>query len=278
MIEIGKYHKLRIVKIVDFGVYLDGGEETEILLPRKYVSQDCAVDNIIEVFIYHDSEGRLIATTQKPLATRGQFAFLKVKSMSDVGAFLDWGLPRDLFIPFREQKRKMVEGKYYVVYIYLDEQSNRLAASTRIDRYIDKTPANYEEYQAVNLLIYDQTDLGYKAIINNCHTGIIYQNEVFQLLSIGQSVKGFVKKIRDDGKIDLCLAKPGHRKIDNIAQKVLAKLLEINDYVEVSDRSDPELIYQLFGISKKSFKKALGMLYKQKLIDIRNDEIRLIDK
>ena len=276
MIDIGRFHNLPVIKTVDFDAYLDAGEDIEILLPRKDIPETCEVGDKIEVFVYHDSDERLIATTQKPLAVVSQIAFLMVKSVTKVGAFLDWGLPRDLFVPFREQQQKMVAGQTYAVYVYIDEKSNRIAASSRIDGFLKDQSPEFEEAQEVELIIVDSTPLGYKAIIDNRWIGILYHSEIFQELEMGLKIRGFIKKIREDNKIDLSLHGPGYRKVDNIAFEILEQLKKFQDNIDISDKSSPELIYQLFGVSKKVFKRAIGSLYKQRLISMEDDKITVI--
>ena len=276
MLEIGRLNNLRVVKEVDFGVYLDGGEFGEILLPKKYVPKDCLPGSIIEVFIYLDSEDRIIATTQKPYAMVGEFAELKVVSVSEVGAFLDWGLQKDLLVPFREQKQKLIKGKSYVVYVYFDEESERIAASTKLNKYLGKAPIDFQPREEVDLLIYDETEIGYNAIINNTHKGLIYKNDIFQTLETGQKMKGYIKNIREDDKIDLLLQKPGYGKVDDLSQKILEVIKQHNGFVSVTDKSPPEIIYKKFGVSKKTYKKAIGALFKKRLITIEDDGIKLI--
>ncbi|MGM0568268.1 MAG: CvfB family protein [Elusimicrobiota bacterium] len=276
MIQIGKYNYLPVVKEVDFGVYLDGESFGEILLPSRYVPKECSVGDILDVFLYKDSEDRIIATTEKPYAEVGEFAFLKVVDVTRVGAFMDWGLAKDLLVPFAEQKEKRMEkGKYYVVRIYLDEKSERIAASAKLSKFLDNEAAGYEKGEEVDLLIYAKTDMGYQAVINNSHTGLVYKTEVFSPLKIGQKTKGFIKKIREDGKIDLCLQKPGYGKIEGIAEKILEKLKEEGGFIPLSDKSNPEIIYRKFGISKKNYKKAVGALFKKRLITISSKGITL---
>lgn len=278
MAELGKSDTLKVVKIVDFGVYLDGGLLGEILLPRKYVPENCPIGRPIEVFIYHDSQDRMIATTQKPLAQVGQAALLKVKAATEIGAFLDWGLPRDLFVPFREQKQRMDSGKSYIVFVYLDEKSQRVVASSKLDKFIHQQPVSFGEGEMVKLLIYDRTEMGYKAIVNGTHWGMLYENEVFRELRRGQQIDGYIKKIRDDDKIDLCLQRPGYAEIPDFAELIIKQLREHNGFLALTDKSSPEKIYNIFGISKKTYKKALGALYKRKLIEIRPNGIRITDK
>ncbi len=277
MAEIGKYNILKVVKDLDFGLYLDGGEELgEILLPRRYVPVNCTVDDELEVFIYLDSEDRLIATTEMPDAIVGEFACLTAVEVGKVGAFLDWGLPKDLLVPFREQKVDIEKGKNYVVYVYLDDESRRIAATSKIEKYLDNLPPEYEEGQEVDLMIYGESDLGYKAIVNNAHTGILYANEVFRKLNRGEKVKGYIKKVREDDKIDLMLDKPGYKKVDSIAQSILDKLNDLNGFLDLTDKSPADEISRRLGISKKNFKKAVGSLYKQRMITIEEKGIRLV--
>lgn len=276
MAEIGELNKLKVVRKLDFGVYLDGGNLGEILLPRDYLPENCLVNDFIEVFIFFDSKDRIIATTDKPYAMVNEFAYLKVKSVTDVGAFLDWGLNKDLFVPFREQKKGMVAGKSYIVYIYLDTKSNRLAASERLDRFMDKGDVDYEEGELVKLLICFKTDLGYKAIINGSNWGVLYHNEIFGSVKIGQRLNGYIKKVREDNKIDLTLQKPGIEKVVDVYEKIIQKLIDSGGYLAVTDKTEAELIYELFGVSKKTYKKAVGALYKRRLITIEENGIKLI--
>ena len=266
MVEIGKYNKLKIVKDLDFGVYLDGGDGLEILLPARYVPKNVKPGDEVEVFIYHDNEGRLIATTAKPLAQVGEFQFMEVKSVNNTGAFLEWGLMKDLLVPFKEQKMPMREGKWYLVYVHVDHVTGRIVASARIDKYLD------------NLLVAEDTEIGYKVIINNTHWGLVYHSEVFQRLEKGEHLKGYIKEVREDEKIDVSLTPLGYQKVEGIAKTILDSLKAQGGYVAVHDKSEPELIYSLFRCSKKAFKQAIGALYKQKIIDIEAEGIRLINK
>ena len=277
MIEIGKYNTLKVVKSVSFGVYLDGGEGVEILLPLRYVPMDTKPGDEIEVFIYHDNEGRLIATTARPYATVGEFQFMEVKDVNDAGAFLDWGIMKDLLVPFREQRIPMKEGKWYLVYVRLDPVTKRIMASSRVDKFLDNTPPLYEYNEEVNLLVTDQTDLGYKVIINNQHWGLLYYDEVFQRLERGERLKGYIKEVREDDKIDVSLSPLGYQKVEGIADTVLKTLRQKGGYIAVHDKSDPDLIYSLFHCSKKAFKQAIGSLYKQRLIKLEDKGIRLCD-
>jgi hypothetical protein len=269
-------NSLRVVKILDFGCYLDGGEHGEILIPRRYVPENTEVDDMLEVFIYFDSEDRIIATTEQPKIKLGEVGKLKVVSVTQSGAFLDWGLLKDIFVPFREQKQRMEVGKWYIVGVYLDHETNRLAATAKVDKLIDNTPPSYTPGQEVDLIIFSQTDLGYSAIINNAHWGVLYSNEIFRTLKIGDSLKGYIKKVREDDKIDLILDKPGYQKVDSISRSILDKLQKNNGFLTLTDKSEPEAIYFYLGISKKVFKKAIGSLYKSKLITLEENGIRLV--
>lgn len=276
MVEIGKYNTLRIIKILSFGAYLDGGDGLEILLPTRYVPQDAKVDDNIEVFIYHDNEGRLIATTAKPLAVAGEFQFMEVKSVNKTGAFLEWGLMKDLLVPFKEQKMPMKEGKWYLVYVHVDHVTKRIVASARIDKYLDNVIPNYTFNQEVDLLVADETEIGYKVIINNTHWGLVYRNEIFQRLEKGDHLKGYIKEVREDEKIDVSLTPLGYQKVEGIANIILESLKAQGGFIAVHDKSDPDLIYSLFRCSKKAFKQAIGSLYKQKLITIEPQGIKLV--
>lgn len=276
MIQIGKINKLKVLKHVDFGVYLDGGDDGEILLPLRYMPDPCEVGDEVEVFICYDSDDRLVATTETPKAMVNDFALLKVVATSSVGAFLDWGLPKDLFLPFAEQTRALRVGQEVLVYVYVDK-SDRLAASMRLERNVEKTAAEYTDGQKVNLIIAGRTDLGFKAIIENRHWGILYGNEVFQPLRQGQKIEGYIKKMRPDGKIDLSLQRSGHKATrEDVGPKILESLKEKNGFLPINDKTPPEEIYRLFGVSKKQFKVALGGLYKKRLITVHEDGIRLV--
>lgn len=276
MIQIGKYNTLKIVKDLDFGVYLDGGKDLEILLPARYVPKNVKPGDEVEVFIYHDNEGRLIATTTHPYATVGEFKFMEMKSVTPIGAFLDWGIMKDLLVPFREQKTEMKVGRWYLVYVRLDHVTQRIMGSARVEKFLNNTPPKYEINEEVNVLIADEVEIGYKVIINNSHWGMIYRNEVFQRLEKGEEHKAYVKAIREDDKIDVSLTRLGYEKVEGVAQIILDSLIAQGGFMGVHDKSDPDLIYSLFRCSKKSFKQAIGTLYKQKRITIASDGIRLI--
>ena len=278
MVEIGKYNTLKFVKDLDFGVYLDGGDGVEILLPARYVPKNVKPGDEVEVFIYHDNEGRLIATTAKPLAQVGEFQFMEVKSVNNTGAFLEWGLMKDLLVPFKEQKMPMREGKWYLVYVHVDHVTGRIVASARVDKYLDNVIPDYSFNQEVDLLVAEETEIGYKVIINNTHWGLVYHSEVFQRLEKGEHVKGYIKEVREDEKIDVSLTPLGYQKVEGISKIILDSLKAQGGYIAVHDKSEPELIYSLFRCSKKAFKQAIGALYKQKIINLETEGIRLINK
>ncbi|MBT3725738.1 MAG: GntR family transcriptional regulator [Gammaproteobacteria bacterium] len=277
MITIGQSYSLEVIKTVDFGFYLDAEELGEVLLPKRHAPDEISVGDCIDVFLYLDSEDRPVATTQKPKAKVEEFAYLKVLAITEIGAFLDWGLDKDLLVPFAEQHRNMEVDHSYLVYLYLDQRDGRIVASSKIDKFLDDDkPHNFRPQQQVDLIIANTTDLGFKAIINNSHWGVLYKNDVFQRLSFGQSKKGFIKKVREDGKIDLSL-QGGQETRDKYAKIILQYLNKQNGFAPVHDKSDPQLISRLFGMSKKAFKKAIGGLYKQRIISIDKDGIRLIE-
>jgi predicted RNA-binding protein (virulence factor B family) len=276
MITVGKSYKLSVVKHVKFGFFLDANELGLILLPKKYAPRELAVNDVIDVFLYLDSDDRPIATTQKPMAQVDEFAYLKVIEKNDVGIFLDWGLDKDLLVPFSEQHRPMEVGHSYLVHLYLDRIDERITASSKIDKFLDdEKPHHYKEKQRVNLIIANSTDLGYKAIVNHTHWGLLYYDDVHQDLSFGQNIQGYIKYLRPDGRIDLSL-QSGKETRDNNENLILIKLKNANGYLAVHDKSDPKLISSLFGISKSSFKKTIGRLYKQKAILIEKEGIRLV--
>ncbi len=277
MISIGHRYELEVVASVDFGFYLDAGELDEVLLPMKYAPDNLSVGDVIEVFLYLDADARPIATTQIPRAQVGEFAYLTVVETTGVGAFLDWGLDKDLLVPFGEQHRPMEAGRAYLVYVHISRADGRIIGSSKIDKFLDDArPHHFKAQQPVKLIIANSTELGYKAIINHSHWGVLYKDEVFQRLSFGQSIPGFIKRVRADGKIDLSL-QGGQVTRDKEAQTILAYLKRKNGFAPVHDKSDPRLISELFGMSKGAFKKAIGGLYKQRIITIEKDGIRLYD-
>jgi hypothetical protein len=275
MILPGRYNTLKVVKFVDFGVYLDGEEMGEILLPARYVPEECEVGQDLEVFIYLDSEDRIIATTEKPYAQVGEFAMLRVNAVNNIGAFLDWGLMKDLLVPFREQKMNMVEGRSYLVYVYVDPDSKRIAASAKLEKFLDNVIPEYKVGEEVSLIVESDSDLGYNAIINHLHRGILYHDELPGPLRKGQQLKAYIKKVRDDKKIDLSLYRPGYEQVDGISQSILDRLKEAGGFLPFTDKSDAAQIFDQFAISKKVFKKAIGALYRQRLILLEEKGIRL---
>ena len=276
MIAIGKVNPLRVVKWVDFGIYLDGTPYGEILMPGRYVPEGTKPGDVLDAFIYLDSEDRIIATTERPKAMVGEFACLEVVGVSGAGAFLDWGLPKDLFVPFREQRQKLNMGQQVPVYIYLDESTNRIVASAKPEKFLDRLPIEFLEGDEVDLMILGETDLGFKAMINGTHTGMLYRNEVFQPLHAGEKLKGYVKFIRTDRKTDLILQKPGYEKVEDISAQLLAFLSANGGFSTLTDKSSAEEIYSALQISKKTFKKAIGGLYKARKIALLPNGIQLI--
>lgn len=275
--QAGLYHKLRIVKHVDFGIYLDGGD-VEILMPTRFVPKDVQDGDEITAFIYHDNDGRLIATTQQPYATVGEVALMQVKDKNKQGAFLDWGLMKDLFLPLSQQKSAVREGGKYLVYVYLDEPTGRVAATEHIGKYIDNGKLTVKEGDEVDLVIWRETNLGYSVIINNKHEGLLHYNEVFKELNTGDREKGFIKSIQEGNKINVSLGKKGYERIEDETSKILRLLDENNGYLPYHDKSVPEEIYEFFGMSKKAFKMATGSLYKQRKISFTKTGIKLEER
>lgn len=275
MIKIGAYNELEVVKQVDFGIYL-GKENVEILMPSKWVPRDTRIGDLLNVFVFRDSSDRLIATTIKPLALADTFAFLEVKQVNNIGAFLDWGMDKDLLVPFHEQATPMEEGNSYVVFVYLDEKTNRLIASSKLSKFIQKENLTVQSGDVVDLLIYSQTALGYNAIINNLHSGLIYKNEIFETIRIGDQLRGFIKNIREDNKIDLSLQKSGFELVDDVKWRILNILKSGNGFLALNDDSSPEEIKEKLQISKKAFKKAIGALYKERLVTLTDKGVQLI--
>lgn len=277
MLRIGEYTTLRIVKSVDFGLYLDGGEEGEILLPQRYVTRDMHVGDDIEVFIYLDQEERPVATTERPYAKVGEFACLEVAWVNQYGAFLKWGLMKDLFCPFREQKQHMEQGRRHVVYIKVDEESYRLMATAKIDKYLEAADASVLKHgDTVDALVWQKTDLGFKVIVNNHFQGQIYGNQIFQSLHTGDRLTAYVDHVRQDGKIDLTLQPTGRRHTLDFAETLLRYLYENGGHCDLGDKSPAEDIYDRFQVSKKAYKKAIGDLYRRRLITITEEGIQLV--
>ena len=275
MATIGQFNTLPVIAIMANGAYLNAGELGEILLPNRYLPANCEIDDEVTVFIYLDSADRLIATTEKPLAQLGEFASLKVKEVNKIGAFLDWGLPKDLLVPYNQQHKKMEVGKYYLVYIFLDERTERLVASSKLDKYLDIWPADYQVGEQVSLTIGAKTDLGFKAIINNKHWGLIFESDIFQPLRTGKKITGYIKQVREDGRINLSLSRAGKGKVIDFSDRLLAFLAEHDGFSPLHDKSSPELIQLTLGVSKKTFKATVGNLMKNGKLIIEKNGIRL---
>ncbi|MET2985562.1 CvfB family protein [Aureibaculum conchae] len=276
MIALGKHNTLTVTEKTDEGLTLSDDNNEKVLLPNQYTPEKCEIGSQIEVFIYHDNEGKKIATTKKPKIQLYQFASLQVVAMTKVGAFLNWGLDKDLLVPFSEQKQEMTEGKWYIVHLDLDENTNRLFASSYVEKQLQNINITISEGDKVNLLIYQKTDLGYVVIINNEHKGLVYENEVFSKINIGNKTEGYVKKIREDKHIDVSLQPIGYRNFNDSNSNLIMKILAKNNrFLPLTDKSSPEEIYETFGISKKAFKKAIGFLYKRRFITLGKDGISL---
>ena len=272
---LGKYNQLEVVKEVDFGVYLDGGDAGEILLPTRYVPEGCRPGDMLNVFIYLDNEERLIATTLDPKVQVDEFACLEVAWGNEYGAFLDWGLMKDLFVPFREQKMKMQKGHRYVVHVHVDEGSYRIMASAKVEKFLSKEHPEYQPGEEVEVMAWQKTDLGYKVIVDNKFGGLVYQKEIFKTLEPGMKMSAFVRQVREDGKVDLTLQKDGAQKVGDFAEVLLQYIKDQGGHTPLNDKSAAEEIYETFGVSKKTFKKAVGDLYKKRLVVLVPEGINL---
>jgi predicted RNA-binding protein (virulence factor B family) len=275
-IDVGKFNNLQVVKIADHGVYVDGGEEGTILLPNRYVPEGTDIDDWIEVFLYFDSDDLLIATTETPKAMVNSVELLKVIDTNRVGAFLDWGLPKDLLVPFSEQQHPMKEGESYMVYVFHDHETDRILASSKLNLYFEEEPEGLKERQAVDLQISDKTDLGYKALINNQYLGLIFHGDAFRPLAIGERLPGYIKSIREDGKVDLLISQHSSEGDNSLEGQIITHLNASGGESNLTDKSDPDLIYRQFKVSKKKYKNALGALYRRKLIVITREKISLV--
>ncbi|MBP6287144.1 MAG: RNA-binding protein [Ferruginibacter sp.] len=275
MIKVGEYNTLKVIREVDFGLYLEDGAEG-ILLPKRFVPVNTGVGDEITVFLYHDGEDRLIATTQKPRGILGDIVKLRAVTVTPQGAFLDNGLMKDLFVPKSKQQQGMIPNGEYLVKIYLDEQTGRLAATEKIEPYLSNEELTVKELETVDLVVYRRTDIGYVVIINNRHTGVLHHNEIYRNITPGDRFTGFVKKIYPDNKIDVAAGKPGYQRVEDESEKIVRLLNENNGYLPYHDRSDPEDIYSFFGMSKKTFKMTTGNLYKQRKISFEKDGIKLV--
>ncbi|MFT7235646.1 MAG: putative RNA-binding protein (virulence factor B family) [Methylophagaceae bacterium] len=276
MTEIGKTNHLSVVKRVNFGVYLDGDELGEILLPERDVPPGCVVGDGLDVFIYLDSEDLLIATTQIPKAMVGECAFLKVIEVNAVGAFLDWGLSKDLLVPYGEQQKPMEVDQYYVVYLYVDEASERIAASSRLNKFVVDTSPYFKPQQKVDLLVCEQTDLGYKAVINQSVIGLLFSSDVIRPVRYGETVQGYIKQVRPDNKLDICLQLVTREALDDLSEQIMTFITAQGGQTVLTDKSTPEAIAKQFGVSKSSYKKALGKLYQKRLILIEKHQVSLV--
>ncbi|MBR0273097.1 MAG: GntR family transcriptional regulator [Bacteroidaceae bacterium] len=273
-LELGRFNRLTIARRADHGLYLSGGPE-DILLPNRYVPEGAKEGDEIDVFVYLDNEERLIATTETPKAQVGDFAWLQVAWVNNYGAFLDWGLMKDLFVPFREQKMKMQKGRSYLVHLHIDPDTYRIMASAKVERYLSTDFPPYHGGDEVDILVWQKTDLGFKVIVDNRFAGLLFDDEIFRSLHSGDSLKAYVKQVRPDGKIDLSLQKKGQKAVHDFSDILLEHLQQNGGFTPLGDKSPAEEIYALFGVSKKVFKKAVGDLYKQRLITIEPEGVRL---
>ena len=281
-VKIGDFNRLKVKELARregygpiFGVYLEGGQEGDILMPQKYVPEGVKPGDEIDCFVYLDQEERLVATTEKPLAKVGDFAWLKCSWVNEYGAFLDWGITKNLFCPFREQKKRMEVGNSYIVHIHVDEESYRLMASAKVEHYLSHDTPSYKTNDEVDLLIWQKTDLGFKVIVDNKFGGLVYQDQIFQYIHSGDRLKGYVAQVRADGKLDITLQPTGRRETEDFAQTLLQWLKDNGGECPLGDKSDAEDIKRMFQVSKKTFKRAVGALYKQHLIVLEGNGFRL---
>ena len=276
MVNVGQYNTLKVVKAVDFGMYLDGGED-EILLPKRFVPEGLQPDDEITVFIYHDNDGRLIATTQHPVTTVGEIAMMEVADVNPTGAFLKWGIMKDVFIPIALQEKRMRPGDRRLVMLFIDQKTGRVTATEKIDKYLSNYDLTVKDHDPVDLVVFQKTDIGYKVIVNSKHMGVIHANEVFRELETGEKVKGFVKHVRPDNKLDISLGAKGYTRVPDEENRILSLLKSNNGYLPYNDKSSPEDIYAFFGMSKKTFKMTLGALYKKRQIEFTQTGTKLIE-
>ncbi len=275
MANIGQINPLKVVKLVEFGVYVDGGELGEILLPARYVPDNTEVGQVLDLFVYLDSQDRLVATTDKPLASVGEVAYLRVNQVNRTGAFLDWGMPKDLMVPFSEQRVPMEEDRSYCVYIYVDN-TGRVAASSKLSWYLHEKNGDFKSGQEVRLQVVSRSDLGYTAVINGTHLGLIHSSDILQPLRMGQKLKGYIKGIRPDHKINLRIQRHGAAARDELGERILALLAENGGQSELTDKSSPDAIFKEYRTSKANYKKTLGRLYKAKKITLSPEKITLV--
>lgn len=278
MFAIGEINTLRILRSTSVGLYLGDKDGNDVLLPNKYVSEDFKIDDLIDVFVYKDYEQRWVATTLTPFAKIHEFAYLRVRDVSQHGAFLEWGLEKDLFVPFREQRIKMESGRRYVVYIYQDEETQRLVASTKLNRFLSNEELSVAPGDKVNLLVMETTPLGYNVIINQRHKGLVYHNEIFQEIEVGDRLEGYIKLIRsEDNGIDVSLQPKGVKRLESGAQQILDVLKKSKGFLALHDKSEPSEIMRILNMSKKNFKNSVGILYKQRIISLEADGIRMVE-
>ncbi|MBN1463199.1 MAG: GntR family transcriptional regulator [Paludibacteraceae bacterium] len=276
MVQIGKYNDLHLTRFCDMGAMFDGGEAGEILMPKRYLKDWMEVGSLVHVLVYPDSEDKLVCTREKAYAQVGDFVFLQVELVNEVGAYLDWGVARKLFVPIREQRARMQEEGVYLVHICYNENTHRIYGTAKYDQYIDKSKPPYQMGDEVQILIAAKTDLGFKAIINNQYVGMLYANELFDTLELGHTCTAYIKRVRDDFKIDLSLSKIGYAHVADFSEELHQRLIERGGFIAVTDKTEAETIYELFGVSKKTFKKALGDLYRKQLIRIDQEGIQLL--
>ena len=277
MINVGQINRLEVVKIADFGVFLDAGEYGSALLPNRFVPNETEVGQTVDAFLYFDSENQIAATTEQPIAKVGEWGLMKIEGVNSVGAFANWGIKgKDLLIPFSERRGRLALGQTILVYVYTDKASGRIVGTTKFNKWLDNTPAQYTKNQQVDLIIAERSDLGFKAIVNGQHWGMIFPSDVFGKLFIGKKLKGFIKNVREDGKIDLALQKVGVAKMDDLSSKIVDTLEKKGGFLPLSDKSSPEAIFAEFRTSKGTFKKSIGGLYKQGVIVIEKEGIRLV--
>jgi len=278
MVNVGQYNTLRVVKAVDFGMYLDGGDGEEILLPKRFVPEGLNPDDDIRVFVYHDNDGRLIATTQQPFAVVGEIAMMEVTDVNASGAFLKWGIMKDVFVPIALQEKRMRPGDRRLVRLFIDERTGRVTATEKIDKYLSNYELTVKELDPVDLVVYQKTDIGYKVIVNSTHMGVIHTNELFREPEIGEKLNGFVKHVRPDHKLDISPGSKGYAKVQDEEGKIMKLLKDNNGYLPYNDKSNPEDIYSFFGMSKKTFKMTMGAMFKKKLITFTQTGTKLEEK
>ena len=275
MIEIGRFNRLKILRYTNPGLFLGDAEDNEVLLPNRYVPNDFEIDDFLDVFVYLDNEERLVAVTDIPYIQKGEFALLRCNAVNQYGAFLDWGMLKELFCPFKEQAYKMIKGGWYLVHCYLDEKTHRLVASSKTNRFLDNSELKVKLYDEVDLIVSHPSEIGMNVIVNKCHLGLVFKDAIFKDLSVGDNLKGMVKKIRAGNKIDISLQKIGYRNIEPTANALLSLIQDHNGYLNITDKSSPEVIKSVVQMSKKSFKKAVGALFKKRLIRLTPEGIYL---